>query len=256
MAKRSIAASASAFLQKAVALPTESTTFLESFEATKPAHMSGFRGMFGDSKLSTQEELILKQLLNDYYDSIQIADDEFDQDFKTLARLTSEIKAISNQSILLHGERIKKAQDVLKSYREGAFTAWLMATYGNRQTPYSMLYYYEFYHALPMDLRPLIESIPKKAAYTLAAREGSFDLKLDLIRNYKGQKQEAFINLIQNTFPKASSDRRRKQNTQTIWDQLDTLFTRLETQKKFAKDELKQLESYSKRISRLIHGDD
>ncbi len=251
MAKKSIAASASAFLQKAVTLPAESTSFLESFEATKPALMNGFRGMFGESKLSSQEEIHLKQLLNDHYDSSHMAEDGFDEDFQTLARLTSEIKAINNQSILLHGERIKRAQDVLKNYREGAFTAWLISTYGNRQTPYSMLYYYEFYHALPFDLRTMIENIPKKAAYTLASREGSFDLKLELIRNYKGQKQDVFISLIQNTFPKSPLDQRNKKRKSPIFDQIEKLILQIESQKKFTPDEFQKLNSFSERLSRL-----
>lgn len=66
-------------------------------------------------------------------------------DLAELSLITSEVKAINNQAAILHGERIKKAQTLLKSYQEGAFSAWLNATYGNRQTPYNLMQYYEFF---------------------------------------------------------------------------------------------------------------
>src|ERR1700677_3684402 len=69
--------------------------------------------------------------------------DQEKEDLEALTAITSEVKAITNQAVILHGERIKRAQEILKKYRDGAFTAWLFATYGNRQTPYNFLQYYE-----------------------------------------------------------------------------------------------------------------
>jgi hypothetical protein len=197
-----------AFLQKAKAPSHE--PFKESFETTKPAAMNSFRGMFGEAKLSEQEKERLHHLLHDFLEGSTPQDDKIAEDYQTLSRITSEIKSISNQSILLHGERIKKAQQLLKGYKEGAFSAWLVATYGNRQTPYSMLQYYELYHILPDPVRPLIEHLPKKAAYTLASRDGSLEEKVDIIREYKGERQRDVILLIQKKFPCAEYDKRRR----------------------------------------------
>ena len=41
-----------------------------------------------------------------------------EEDKEALYSLTAEIKSIHNQSIILHGERIKKAQEILKKYVE------------------------------------------------------------------------------------------------------------------------------------------
>ena len=46
----------------------------------------------------------------------------------------------------------KERKTILKNYRDGAFSAWLIATYGNRQTPYNFLQYYELYITLPEHL--------------------------------------------------------------------------------------------------------
>ena len=93
-------------------------------------------------------------------------------DLNHLISLTSEVKAINNQAALLHGERIKKAHQILTRYRDGAFTAWLMAAYGNRQTPYNLMQYYEFCEAMPKQLASKIELMPRQAIYVFASREG------------------------------------------------------------------------------------
>ena len=197
----------------------DATGFKESFEVTKPAMMSGFRGMFGEFTLSSQEEERIAAILQEHL----VAQEEAEkaEDCKTLFRLTSEIKAISNQSIVLHGERIKKAQEILKSYKEGAFTAWLFATYGNRQTPYSMLQYFELYSLLSPKEKVLIEKLPKKAAYTLAAREGPFEAKIEFLRGYKGERQKEVLLMMREAFPKERSDKRVRSVASTLLDDLE-----------------------------------
>lgn len=252
MAKTNAAASASAFLQKATALPKEKTAFKESFEVTRPAAMSGFKGMFGDAKLSTQEETRLQQILDNYYEPGSIEAEQLSEDFLALSKITSEVKAISNQSILLHGERIKRAQDLLKNYQDGAFTEWLLATYGNRQTPYSMLQYYEFYHSLPAQERLLIEGMPKKAAYTLAARDGSLDSKLDILRSYRGENQKELILLIQERFPRPVHDRRRKSSNESAIQEIGKLVDRLEKRHAWlTAADIRRLADLSRRLAKL-----
>ena len=169
-------------------------------------NLTSFSGIFGFSELSTNEKedlaLLLKRFSTD--------STELDQDLKSLITLTSEVKAINNQALILHGERIKAAQTILKQYKEGAFTNWLINTYGNRQTPYNFLQYYEFYLSLPQTLRPLLEMMPKQAIYTLASRDGSAEEKQYIIQNYQGETKRELIQIIRETFPLKEKDKRSK----------------------------------------------
>jgi hypothetical protein len=240
---------ATALLEKK---PQEKQEFKESFEVTKPALMSGFRGMFGERSLSSFEEDRIEKILSEH--GTEKDHSQVEEDCRSLFRITSEIKAISNQSILLHGERIKRAQEILKSYKEGAFTAWLLATYGNRQTPYSMLQYFELYNSLAQHEKPLIENLPKKAAYTLASREGALQDKLQLLKSYKGEKQQEIIVRIRETFPKDAADKRTKSLSLSLLHELEKLLLRLESKvEKFTPEERKRLFQLGKKIVSLCH---
>ena len=133
-----------------------------------------------------------------------------------LASITGQIKSISAQSVLLHGERIKQAKELLSGYGEGTFTQWLMTAYGNRQTPYSMLRYYEFYQSAPDQFRKVIESTPKKAVYLLASRNGSVKEKLELLIKNKDATQTELTRRIQTAYPTKETDKRKPSNTPTI----------------------------------------
>ena len=123
-------------------------------------------GVFQLRPISEQEEASLQTLLEKY----QTEETDVRKDLSSLSAITSEIKAISNQAVILHGERIKKAQTLLKKYREGAFSHWLLKTYGNRQTPYNFMQYYELYNSLPQKLRGIIDEMPRQAIYSLSSR--------------------------------------------------------------------------------------
>ena len=120
------------------------------------------------------------------------------------------MKAINNQAALLHGERIKRAHTILTRYRDGAFTAWLIAAYGNRQTPYNLMQYYEFCESMPKTLRLQIESMPRQAIYTLASREGPIEKKKQIVETYKGQTKAQLLELIRDLFPLGIEDKRRQ----------------------------------------------
>jgi hypothetical protein len=118
------------------------------------------------------------------------------------------VKAIANQAVILHGERIKRAQEILKKYRDGAFTGWLYATYGNRQTPYNFLQYYEFYTTMPSAMHPLIDQMPRQAVYSLASRSGSIERKEAIVKSYSGKAKQELLKLIRIEFPLAEDDKR------------------------------------------------
>lgn len=197
----------------------EATKFLKKTIQTDPGFKEGFEmKSFVQTptihipitiELTEKEKRNIQKILVDDYKPGTIAEIQVQEHVAQLTEITKQIKSISAQSVLLHGERIKEAQQLLKDYREGAFTRWLMSTYGNRQTPYSMLRYYEFYQSAPRGTRTLIESAPKKAVYLLAARTGDNDKKLDFIQKYSDSSQSDLLLLIQDEFPVPQTDKRK-----------------------------------------------
>lgn len=174
-------------------------------ERTSSGELSSFSGIFRVTALSKNERSELEAILNSY---LVNASDDIQSDLEHLSAITSEVKAIANQAVILHGERIKRAQDILKKYRDGAFTAWLFATYGNRQTPYNFLQYYEFYTAMPAPMHSLIDQMPRQAIYSLASRAGSMERKEAIVKNYCGQPKQELLKLIRLEFPLSEDDRR------------------------------------------------
>src|SRR3990167_5146194 len=156
--------------------------------------------------LSENENTLLRKLLLEN----QTQNSQIDADFNTLKLLTQELKAIQAQAIILHGERIKKAQTLLKAYKEGAFTEWLLTVYGNRQTPYNFLQYYEFYLSLTDLLKSKLLDMPKQAIYTLASRSGPFEKKELIIKSYQGEPKHLLLAKIRSTFPLSLSDKRKQ----------------------------------------------
>lgn len=169
-------------------------------------NLTSFAGIFSLSELSSNEKASIEEILKAHAKGKE----NLDEDLSSLIYLTSEIKAINNQAAILHGERIKKAHNILTRYRDGAFTAWLIAAYGNRQTPYNFLQYFEFYESLPKNLRPQIEAMPRQAIYTLASREGPFEKKQRIVENYNGETKTELLSLIREVFPLDYEDRRRQ----------------------------------------------
>ena len=173
-------------------------------EMSSSGNLSSFSGVFKVSSLNDNEQEALLRILDHFREETQ----DTATDFQALALITAEVKAINNQAIILHGERIKQAQVILKKYRDGAFSAWLVATYGNRQTPYNFLQYYELHLALPSSLHVKLDEMPRQAVYSLASREGDLNQKKSIIENYKGEPKNELLDLIRQAFPLAENDKR------------------------------------------------
>jgi hypothetical protein len=169
-------------------------------------NLSSFSGVFSIADLSQHEKTSIETILKDY----AIDPEQIDDDMQDLISITSEVKAINNQAALLHGERIKKAHTIFTRYRDGAFTAWLIAAYGNRQTPYNLMQYYEFCEAMPKTLRLQIEAMPRQAIYTLASREGDLQKKKHIIESYQGETKSELLLIIRKTFPLGEHDKRQQ----------------------------------------------
>lgn len=179
-------------------------------EASSFGSLSSFSGVFKVCALTESETLSIQELLEDYKTEGQ----ESSSDLQSLIAITSEVKAIHNQAIILHGERIKKAQQVLSKYRDGAFSAWLMATYGNRQTPYNFLQYYEFYSSFSEQMQKNIDRLPKQVVYTLASRAALKEEKEKFILSYQGETKTELLNKLRDLFPLEDSDERKQKNSE------------------------------------------
>lgn len=203
---------------------TPSTKMAAMAQKSASGNLTTFAGLFSVTELSEKEKTQLETLLQDYSHS---ENRSLQSDLKSLISITSEVKAINNQAALLHGERVKKAHNIFVNYKEGAFTAWLLAAYGNRQTPYNLMQYYEFYTSLPKDLKPKIEAMPRQAVYSLASRTGLKEKKEEIVKNYKGESKLEVIRLIRLMFPLEQKDKRKRriadhviQNLEKISDQI------------------------------------
>ncbi|MEM1283332.1 MAG: CT583 family protein [Chlamydiota bacterium] len=228
-------------LQERLKKKEKSTKMEKMSKRSATGNLTSFSGVFSITELNDHEKQTIESILLDYCKKSQ----NISNDLKSLISLTSEVKAITNQAVILHGERIKKAQQILKKYQEGAFTAWLITTYGNRQTPYNFLQYYEFVTAMPAKLRPQIEQMPRQAIYTLASREGPLSKKQKIVENYEGETKHELLCIIRELFPLDESDKRNKNNGETVINTLKKLSSsitrrklRLSKKQKFAISEL------------------
>lgn len=193
-----------ALLNQRLKKPEKSSKMAEMAKQTASGHLTSFSGIFSVSDLTEKEKHSIETILQQYtIDPTQIS-----SDLASLTSLTSEVKAINNQAAILHGERIKKAQTILTRYKDGAFTAWLIAAYGNRQTPYNLLQYYEFYEQLPKPMRPLLETMPRQAIYTLASRSAPIEKKQEFISSFQGETKTELLLKIRTHFPLERKDKR------------------------------------------------
>lgn len=219
--------SVNALLSQRLKKNEQSSKMAAMAKQSASGNLTGFAGIFSVTELSEHEKTFLENILTEHV----IGKSDIAQDLTSLISITSEVKAINNQAAILHGERIKKAHGILTRYRDGAFTSWLIATYGNRQTPYNFLQYYEFYEALPKLLRPRIEAMPRQAIYSLASREGPLEKKQHIVETYQGQTKSELLTLIRDTFPLANRDKRRQNPGQGIISGLERVCNTLQNRR-------------------------
>lgn len=227
--------------------------FKESFEVQNQ-NSNPVSVFLGSHKLSPSDEQRIQFLISDRYKVEDISRDEVEKDISSLFEISSQVQSITKQSLILHGERIAKGQEILKKYKRGAFTAWLEITYGNRQTPYNFLYYYLLHKELPNKTRKLYQKIPYRAAYLLGARKGSIKDKVGIIENFFQKPQKDLMIIIEKTFPLHPADQRIKNESilkvaDDILDQLKTINSRRE---KFDQRLIKKLRKVQKFLNEVI----
>ena len=188
----------------------QSTKIRDLAEKSAQGSISGFQGIFQVTPAGVDQIEQLSKSLETYrQDSSLKSSNTFKADVEQLMHLMQEVKAISHQALLLHGQRIQKAQEILKHYREGAFTAWLLLAYGNRQTPYNLLQYFEFFQALPPQYRQSVENLPRQVVYQLASRREPLNKKLALIDLFAEHSKADYLHILRREMPLRAKDCRQ-----------------------------------------------
>lgn len=173
---------------------------------------SALRSIFDIQQLDESEERKIEKLLVDEFrPGGTLSEEQVAQDLSDLKHITAEVKSITKQGVLLVGERIHKAREILNNYGDGkgSLKKWLEITFSSsRRTAYNSLAYFDFHRSLPDDKsRLLLKKMPQKAAYVLASREGEIRVKAEIIHEYHQQKAEEIIPVIQERLPITQDNR-------------------------------------------------
>lgn len=181
--------------------------------------VNSFNSIFDAKPLDPSEGGLIDKLLIEDLNDGNITKEQAEQDLHQIKLITAEIKAIGRQGTILMGERVYKAREILKSYKDGTFTKWLQITFGSKKTGYNMLSYYELYKELPdNEHKENFKKIPQKAAYILASREGDIQRKATIINTFHHLRAQQFIALIQEEFPNtANSHKKMNLNSHDKW---------------------------------------
>ena len=166
---------------------------LKNKEVHKPSEQTviphnSFRAMFDPHELAETEILHLKNIFSQSA-ADSTFEEEIDRDFSQLVQITSELKAIQKQAVILVGERICAVRDIFKRHGgEGiGFTAWLSLAFNAKKTAYNAMAYFELYSTLPTDdLKVKMKQMPVKVSYVLASRTAPDKLKFSIIDSYQG----------------------------------------------------------------------
>jgi len=218
-------------------------------------HMPNFTKLLQEGTVSSKERHFLQALLEKY----QSEGADVHADLQTLTTITSEVHGINNQAVMLHGERIKCAHTLFKNYREGAFSTWLIRTYGNRQTPYNFMQYFELYTALPQKLQKILDTMPRQVIYSLSSRSVSQEKKEAFIRNYRGETKSELLEKLRQIFPLEHRDKRNSNRTKKAQDHLkeaykamkDPLFSPTGQEKFVCQQLLRQMQSILKKFREM-----
>jgi len=174
--------------------------------------------------------------------SPELASDEeqIRKDTVQIKTITSEVKAIEKQGILLIGERLYRAREILGKYgRKGndGFSSWLKIAFKHFSSAYNAISYYELYKALPKsDLQSKLKEMPNKAAYVLASRKGDIEQKSEIIEKYADLRADEIITIIQDKFPTVLAKERAKSSTTSLVISVRLNLKKLLSKKRYLSD--------------------
>ncbi len=129
-------------------------------------------------------------------------------DVKRLIDLTVQIKAIQKQGIILLGEKIFKAREIIRknSSKRTSFSSWINISFKTKSSAYNALAYYELYSKLSTEvLKKSFINIPYKAAYKLSSKNINIEDKEKMIPYLSGLSNSEAMSIIGN-FPCVKDD--------------------------------------------------
>lgn len=221
----------------------------ESKSKSKLVPHNSFRAMFDPHDLGDTEINNLKLIFNQSAEKSDF-EEELDKDFSQLVQITSELKAIQKQAVILVGERVCAVREIFKRHGgEGiGFTAWLSLTFNAKKTAYNAMAYYELYSSLPTeDLKTKMKQMPVKVSYVLASRTAPEKLKFSIIDSYQGEKQREMLDRIEEHIPILGDKRSLRTLGEKAVDDLERIIETIMRRKKHIHDKERL------RIDQLVH---
>ncbi|MCB1067631.1 MAG: CT583 family protein [Chlamydiia bacterium] len=215
-------------------------------------NVNSFNAIFDLQKLDSAEEQRIHEILEKNWIPDNLSQDEMEKNFGLLKTITSEIKSISRQGAILIGERVVRARELLKPFRDGTFTLWLESTFGSRQSGYNMLSYYEFFVALPSeDLKSKYKKMAQRAAYQLASRKGDIQKKFTIIDQHYGLKSSEIIGILQREF--STRDLRSRKTVDGLINRLlETVDHLVKRRKELSAEDLKDIKYANGRLQEIL----
>ena len=216
-----------------------------------------FTSVFGKGELEENIVLGLEQIVIENAIPGLFSEEQASSDLEEMKLLTAEIRAVGKQSLILIGERVFKARNILKKYKEGSFTQWLLQTFGCRRTGYNYLTYYEFYRQLPnVELQETFKKFPQKFAYKLASRKGDINVKCELVREYSDYPLEEMERLMKEMLPHKEGSTKSDSPVQTYIERMrQSLQKLLVHQKELSEDQIVQLSACQSVLNSLLSQD-
>ncbi|MCH9645091.1 MAG: pGP6-D family virulence protein [Proteobacteria bacterium] len=210
---------------------------------------NSFRAMFDPHELAETEIDNLKMIFEE--SAVESThEEEIDKDFSQLLQITSELKAIQKQAVILVGERICAVRDIFKRHGgEGiGFTAWLSIAFNAKKTAYNAMAYFELYSALPTEeLKTKMKQMPVKVSYVLASRKAPEKMKFSIIDSYQGEKQREMLDRIEEHMPIQGDKRSLRTLGEKAVDDLERIIDTIMRRKKHIHD------SEKARIDHALH---
>ena len=181
-----------------------------------------FNSIFDTQTLDEKSTQAIEQLMHSFITPETEDVELLRKDMFQLKNITVEVKAIEKQGVLLIGERLFRAREILRKWSKGgeSFKDWLNIVFKHRSSAYNILAYYDLYKTLPSpELQKKLKEMPHKAAYVLASRKGEIQEKAEIVEKYFELRSDEIIAIVQDKFPSS-----KKETKQTVADGLiDTI---------------------------------
>ncbi|EPP35488.1 hypothetical protein CP10139811_1550 [Chlamydia ibidis] len=155
--------------------------------------------------LNQDEQDQIESLIINHYEDLG---EPHSEALNAIKLLTSQIKSIQKQHVLLLGEKIYRVREILQRINspETTFSQWINIVFHTKSSAYNALAYYELFISLPdSDTKTVFQSIPYKTAYLLASRKGTLEDKVKVLGEIRGMSNTSAIHVLNRHLPSSRS---------------------------------------------------